>query len=97
MTWLEIQRTQIKLESVPNKIADLECQNDEYTGLSNRLEHWENLNTNGGEVKEKGDKKRITFESWLDGLKQRFDQQLGEPSKTERKVERSRMYPQTTR
>ena len=90
----KVQRTQLKLEGALNKIADLERANDELkrsnTDLSNQLERWENLETKGGEAKEKEHKKRIALELELKELKEQFEQQEEELAKAKRKVEKMR-------
>lgn len=88
----KVQRTQLKLEGALNKIADLERANDEFkrsnTDLSNQLERWANLETKGGEAKEKEHKKRIALELELNELKEQFEQQAEELDKAKRKVEK---------
>ena len=90
----KVQRTQLKLEGALNKISDLERANDELkrsnTDLSNQLERWENLETKGGEAKEKEHKKRIALELELKELKEQFEQQEEELAKAKRKVEKMR-------
>lgn len=88
----KVQRTQLKLEGALNKIADLERANDEFkrsnTDLSNQLERWANLETKGGEAKEKEHKKRIALELELNEIKEQFEQQAEELDKAKRKVEK---------